>query len=196
MLGSNVNAQESSPFCKIPWEVLDLVWKDLSTASRVVLMLTCKHFAKIGKLRHTEMPPTDDFKYYWILSRMASWMPRGLKLCGKCRMYRVTVSEQYKETDWRLMWLQEDWEACAKRTDEMFICPLHRINYNALCKLPEVEGELKPFPAPCQKARLPADGTGGLHPKLHYRLDFVARTHPTKQALKVYNAGVKRRRSF
>lgn len=91
-------------------------------------MLTCKHFAKIGTVKHTETPAADKFAYYWMLSRMASWMPRGLKLCAKCRMYRVTVSELYVETDWRCMWLQEEWVSCTERTYEVFICPLHRIN--------------------------------------------------------------------
>lgn len=196
MLRHNTAAQRSSLFCNIPREILDYIWQHLSRASKVVLMLTCKHFAKMGQAKRTEMPPPDEFSYYWMLSKMASWMPRGLKLCVKCRMYRATACERYKETDWRRIWLQESWESSGEHTDEISICPMHRFDYAALCLLPEVDGELQPLPTQSHKARLPADGTGGLHPKLHYRLDDVAQTHPANSALKAYHASFKRRRSF
>lgn len=62
-------------------------------------MLTCKHFARIGQVKRTEMPPPKEFGYHWMLSKMASWMLRGPKLCARCRMPRATVFKQYKETD-------------------------------------------------------------------------------------------------
>ena len=109
-------------------------------------MMACKHFAKIGKLRDTIPPPTDGLGYYWMLSRLASWMPRSLKLCGKCRMYRMRATEQYQESDWRGLWMQESWivdenGTDMEQTDEIFMCPLHRISYEAFCRLEEVERE-------------------------------------------------------
>src|SRR5947209_3458156 len=103
-------------------------------------MMTCKHFAQIGKLRNTQPPLTNHFQYYWMLSKLASWMPRSLKLCGKCRMYRMRATEQYQESDWRGLWLQEPWLVYTKnmemeRTNEIFMCPLHRIDYGALFDL-------------------------------------------------------------
>ena len=166
--------------CSLPCEILEFIWKDLSRVRKVVLMMTCKHFAKIGKLRDTKPPPTDDFEYYWMLSSLASWMPRSLKLCGKCRMYRMRDTEQYQESDWCGLWLQERWiriedGTMMKRTDEIFMCPLHRINYQTICDLNEVERDVKPLPATHLDAlRLPSDGTGGLAVELHYVLKLLA----------------------
>jgi hypothetical protein len=164
-------------------------------------MMACKHFAKIGKLRDTKLPPTDDIKYYWMLSRLASWMPRSLKLCGKCRMYRMRATEQYQESDWRGLWLQQRWivenDPETERTDEIFMCPLHRIRYQAFRKLEEVERDVKPLPATHLEAiRLPSDGTGGLAVELHYRLNFLAHASHQKEKEPLFKAGVKRRRSF
>lgn len=167
-------------------------------------MMTCKHFAEIGKLRDTKPPPTDDFEYYWMLSRLASWMPRSLKLCGKCRMYRMRATEQYQESDWRGLWLQEQWTriengTVVERTDEIFMCPLHRIDYQTLCELEEVERDVKPLPETDLKAiRLPSDGTGGLAVELHYVLKLLAHaSHQIELFLRLTSsAGVKRRRSF
>ena len=203
MLSKNVNAQKSSGLCSLPCEILEVIWEDLSRACKVVLMMTCKHFAKIGKLRDTKPPPTDDFEYYWMLSMLASWMPRSLKLCGKCRMYRMRATEQYQESDWRGLWLQENrWVVIGKgkrmkRTNEIFMCPLHRIKYQTICELNEVERDVKPLPATHLGAlRLPSDGTGGLAVRLHYRLNSLAHASHQKEKEPGLKAGVKRRRSF
>jgi hypothetical protein len=197
MLFKNANAQESSGLCSLPCEILELIWEDLNAACKVILMMTCKHFAKIGKLRNTKPPPPDCFTYYWMLSKLASWMPRSLKLCGKCRMYRMRATEQYQENDWCALWLQERWRvpennAMIKYTDGIFMCPLHRIDYRSLQKLVEVERDVKPLPATHLEAvHLPSDGTGGLAVKLHYRLNRLALAPHQKE-----EAGAKRRRSF
>src|SRR2546429_223002 len=138
MLSKNVNAQKSSGLCSLPCEILDFIWEYLSQSPKVVLMMTCKHFAKIGKLRDSKPPPAGGLKYYWMLSRLASWMPRSLKLCGKCQMYRMRATEQYQESDWCGLWMQESWilgnGTDMERTDEIFMCPLHRISYQAFCE--------------------------------------------------------------
>jgi hypothetical protein len=133
MLSKNVNAQEPSGLCSLPYEILDFIWKDLSPASSVVLMMACKQFAKIGKLRDTKPPPTDGLRYYWMLSKLASWMPRNLRLCGSCRMYRMRATEQYEESDWCKLWPQERWIEIPNGTMEewlveIFMCPLHYIH--------------------------------------------------------------------
>jgi hypothetical protein len=149
-------------------------------------MMACKHLAKIGKLRDTN-PPTDYLEYYWMLSMLASWMPRSLKLCAKCRMYRMRATEQYQESDWRGLWLQERWTmiedgTMVKRTDQIFMCPLHRINYRTLCELEEVERDVKPLPETDLKAiGLPSDGTGGLAVELHYVLKLLAHASHQKE---------------
>jgi hypothetical protein len=152
--------------CSLPCEILELIWEDLTRGCKILLMMSCKHFAEIGKLRDTNPPPTDDLEYYWMLSKLASWMPTSLKLCGKCRMYRMRATEQYGEGDWCGFWLQEQWirsdNTTIKYTDEIFMCPLHRINYQSLCRLEEVERDVKPLPAThLEFLRLPSDGTRG-----------------------------------
>ena len=60
-------------------------------------------------------------------------------------------------------------------TNEIFMCPLHRINYRTLWTLDEVQRDLQPLPATSLEAiHLPSDGTGGLTFELHHRLDYVA----------------------
>jgi hypothetical protein len=188
--------------CNLPCEILELIWEDLSRGCRIVLMMSCKHFAEIGKLRDTDPPPTDDFEYYWMLSKLASWMPRSMKLCGKCRMYRMRVTEQYQEVDWCGLWLQERWRmiennTTIEHTDEIFMCPLHRINYENFCELGEVERDVKPFPATHIEAmRLPSDGTGGLAVGFHYYLNLLAHASHQKGKESGFKAGVKRRGSL
>jgi len=84
-----------------------------------------------------------------------------------------------------------------ERTDEIFMCPLHRIRYQAFRKLEEIERDVKPLPATHLEAiRMPSDGTGGLAVGLHYRLNFLAHASHQKEKEPGFKAGVKRRRSF
>jgi hypothetical protein len=125
-----------------------------------------------------------------------------MKLCGKCRMYRMRATEHYRESDWCGLWLQEEWitienDTVKERTDETFMCPLHRINYHTLYTLGEVNRDIKPLPATHVEAiRLPSDGTGGLAVELHYYLNLSARAFHQKGKESGFGAGVKRRRSL
>jgi hypothetical protein len=165
--------------CSLPREILDFIWEGLGRADEVVLMMACKQFANMGNLRCTKPPPADEIEYYWMLSRLASWMPSGLRLCGKCRMYRMKVTGQYYESDWCRLWLQERWKSTnntvMEHTDRIFMCPLHRVSYETLWRLEEVRRDPQPLPMTFLGAvRLPSDGTGGLDSELYYCLDTVA----------------------
>ena len=168
MLSKNVNVQESSQLCGLPREILEFIWEELDIVPRIVLMVACKQFAEMGKLRGTKPPPADEIEYYWMLSRLASWMPSGLRLCGKCRMYRMRATEQYDGSDWCRLWLQERWivtenSPVRECTSPIFMCPVHHINYKALGRLEEIQRDLQPPGV----IILPSEGTGGLAVRLH-----------------------------
>jgi hypothetical protein len=117
-------------------------------------------------------------------------------------MYHMRATEQYHERNWCRLWLLEHWKvfengAVIEYTDEIFMCPLHRINYKAFGRLEEMQRDLQPPPETLSEVIfLPSDGTGGLAVKLHYHLGFVACASQRKEKEPGFEAGVKRRRSF